>query len=84
MMEGVNSTMIYCKNICKCHNAPPEHSNMIILKKEKEGPCEKKSFKWSGLLKIYITISLPFKRSISAEQLSSSKANQIKTQLSRF
>jgi hypothetical protein len=20
---GVNSTMIYCKNLCKCHNAPP-------------------------------------------------------------
>jgi hypothetical protein len=20
MMEGVNSTMIYCKNFCKCHN----------------------------------------------------------------
>jgi hypothetical protein len=22
-MEGLNSTMIYCKNICKCHNVPP-------------------------------------------------------------
>jgi hypothetical protein len=22
-MEGVNLTMIYCKNFCKCHNAPP-------------------------------------------------------------
>jgi hypothetical protein len=21
--ERVNSTMIYCKNFCKCHNAPP-------------------------------------------------------------
>jgi hypothetical protein len=20
---GVNSTMIHCKNFCKCHNAPP-------------------------------------------------------------
>jgi hypothetical protein len=20
--EGVNSTMIYCKNFCKCHNLP--------------------------------------------------------------
>jgi hypothetical protein len=20
---GVNSTMIYCKNFCKCHNVPP-------------------------------------------------------------
>jgi hypothetical protein len=23
MMEGVNSTMIFCKNFCKCHNVPP-------------------------------------------------------------
>jgi hypothetical protein len=23
MMEGVNLTMIYYKNICKCHNVPP-------------------------------------------------------------
>jgi hypothetical protein len=22
IMEGVNSTMIYCKNVCKCHNVP--------------------------------------------------------------
>jgi hypothetical protein len=22
---GVNSTMIYCKNFDKCHNAPPVH-----------------------------------------------------------
>jgi hypothetical protein len=22
MMEGVNSTMIYCKNFCKCHKVP--------------------------------------------------------------
>jgi hypothetical protein len=21
--EGVNSAMIYCKNVGKCHNAPP-------------------------------------------------------------
>jgi hypothetical protein len=24
---GVNSTMIYCKNFCKCHNAPPVQYN---------------------------------------------------------
>jgi hypothetical protein len=29
MMEGVNSTMIYSKNFCKCHN-----NNNIILKKK--------------------------------------------------
>jgi hypothetical protein len=23
MMEGVNSTKIYCKNFCYCHNIPP-------------------------------------------------------------
>jgi hypothetical protein len=23
MMEQVNSTMIHCKNFCKCHNVPP-------------------------------------------------------------
>jgi NAD-dependent dihydropyrimidine dehydrogenase PreA subunit len=23
MVEGVNSSMIYCKNFCKCHNVPP-------------------------------------------------------------
>jgi hypothetical protein len=23
IMEGVNSTMIYCKNFYKCHNVPP-------------------------------------------------------------
>jgi hypothetical protein len=23
MMEGMNSTMICCKNFCKCHNVPP-------------------------------------------------------------
>jgi hypothetical protein len=22
-MEGVNSNMIYCKNVCKCHNVSP-------------------------------------------------------------
>jgi hypothetical protein len=22
MMEGMNSTIIYCKNFCKCHNVP--------------------------------------------------------------
>jgi hypothetical protein len=23
LMEGMNSTMIYCKNFYKCHNVPP-------------------------------------------------------------
>jgi hypothetical protein len=31
MMEEVNSTMIHCKNFCKCYNVPPE--NDVIIKK---------------------------------------------------
>jgi hypothetical protein len=27
MMEGVNSTMIYCKNFCTCHNVPQYNNN---------------------------------------------------------
>jgi hypothetical protein len=27
MMEGVNSTMIYYKNFCKCHNISQHNSN---------------------------------------------------------
>jgi hypothetical protein len=23
MMEGVNSTIIYCENFCKCNSVPP-------------------------------------------------------------
>jgi hypothetical protein len=34
MMEGMNSTMIYCMNFYKCHNAP--QYNMIIKKILKE------------------------------------------------
>jgi hypothetical protein len=32
---GVNSTMvhlIYCKNFCKCHNAPPANKKKILKK----------------------------------------------------
>jgi hypothetical protein len=37
MMEGVNSTMIYCKNFCKCHNVPPDNNNKKrIFKKKKK------------------------------------------------
>jgi hypothetical protein len=32
MIEGVNSTMIYCKNFCKCHDVP---LGQQYLKKEK-------------------------------------------------
>jgi hypothetical protein len=31
-MEGVNSSMIYCRNFCECHNVPPAQNNMIIKK----------------------------------------------------
>jgi hypothetical protein len=37
MMEGVNSTMIYCKNFCKCHNVPS-------AQERKEGWERKKAF----------------------------------------
>jgi hypothetical protein len=26
-----NSTMIYCKNVCKCHNVPQYNNNNILL-----------------------------------------------------
>jgi hypothetical protein len=29
MMEGMNLTMIYCRNFCKCHNVPQHNNNMI-------------------------------------------------------
>jgi hypothetical protein len=35
--HGVNSTMIYCKNFCKCHNVPPvqQYDNKNINTEEK-------------------------------------------------
>jgi hypothetical protein len=36
MMEGVISSMIYCKNICKCHNISP--ARITTKKYKKEGP----------------------------------------------
>jgi hypothetical protein len=32
-MEGVNSTMTYYKNLCKCHNVPPNATVRKIKKK---------------------------------------------------
>jgi hypothetical protein len=32
MMEGVNSTTIYSKNFCKCHNVLPQFNNNMIIK----------------------------------------------------
>jgi hypothetical protein len=32
VLEGVDSTMIYCKNFCKCHNVPPvQEKNFKIM-----------------------------------------------------
>jgi hypothetical protein len=31
MMEGVNSTMIYCKTFCKCNNIPKQNNNKKFL-----------------------------------------------------
>jgi hypothetical protein len=33
--EGVNSSMIYCKNFCKCHNVPLPSPTIKKLKKQK-------------------------------------------------
>jgi hypothetical protein len=35
MMEGVSSTMIYCKNFCKYHNVSPQYNNNLIKKEKK-------------------------------------------------
>jgi hypothetical protein len=32
IMEGVNSTKIYCKNFCKCHNVPLHYTNNRVIK----------------------------------------------------
>jgi hypothetical protein len=34
MVEGVNSSMIYCKNFCKCHNVTPPNTTI----KNKQNP----------------------------------------------
>jgi hypothetical protein len=31
-MEGVNSTMIFCKNLCKCHSVPHPPPGTTIKK----------------------------------------------------
>jgi hypothetical protein len=41
MMEGVNSTKIYCKDICKCHSVPQYNNNMIIKKGKKNNQTAK-------------------------------------------
>jgi hypothetical protein len=33
MVEGVKSTMIYCKNSCKCLNVPQYNNNIIKKRK---------------------------------------------------
>jgi hypothetical protein len=33
---GVNSTTIYCKNFCKCHNVPQQNNKNLKGRKEKE------------------------------------------------
>jgi hypothetical protein len=35
MMEEVNSTMIDCKNFCKCHNVPQYNNNKKKKKRKK-------------------------------------------------
>jgi hypothetical protein len=36
MREEVSSTMIYCKNFCKCQMYPPQDNDVLIKKKKIE------------------------------------------------
>jgi hypothetical protein len=36
MMEQVDSSMIYCKNFCKCHNVNVNASLSTTIKKDKK------------------------------------------------
>jgi hypothetical protein len=36
MMEGVSSSLIYCKNFCKCHNVNQYNNKMIKNKTNKK------------------------------------------------
>jgi hypothetical protein len=50
MMEGVNSTVIYCKNFCKCHSVPPS-----TIRKKKM--YEKEKYYWHpGLSRMYLQV----------------------------
>jgi hypothetical protein len=42
MVEGVNVTMIYCENLCKCHMYPQHNNNnkKRILNIDKDQPGE--------------------------------------------
>jgi hypothetical protein len=40
MMEGANSTMVYCKNFCKCHSVSAIQLKNYRIKKEKENAGE--------------------------------------------
>jgi hypothetical protein len=58
MMEGVNSTMIYCKNFCKCHNVPWYKNNIIKTNKTNfvtHCPVKKESIDEEP----YLTLPLP-------------------------
>jgi hypothetical protein len=36
MMEGVNLTMMYCDNFCKCHIVPQYNNNKKLYKDDKK------------------------------------------------
>jgi hypothetical protein len=45
MVEGVNSSMVYYMNFCKCHNVPPPTKTIIIKKIPLEGTRNRKEKK---------------------------------------
>jgi hypothetical protein len=61
MMVGVNSSMLYCKNFCKCHNVPPaqylkrKESSKIEMPVS-QGPCKKMS---GFICQIQYTLTVP-------------------------
>jgi hypothetical protein len=51
-MEWVNSTMIYWKNFCNCHNVPQYNNNIIIknkLKRDEVIRLESEFYKMDGV-----------------------------------
>jgi hypothetical protein len=49
MMEGVNATMIYYKNFCKCHVVPLYNNNNNNIEKNKQ--IKKSTCSWYYLHK---------------------------------
>jgi hypothetical protein len=59
-MEGVNSTMIHCKNFCKCHHVPPQCKNNEKKKKRAYLPPHKRVRSLFFLNNLYCYINIRF------------------------